>query len=31
MKKRFEGIWQAAIALAPLAIFALALIAQRRW
>jgi hypothetical protein len=31
MKHRIERIWRAAVALAPLAIFALALIAQKRW
>jgi hypothetical protein len=31
MKQTIERIWRAAVALAPLAAFALALIAQRRW
>jgi hypothetical protein len=31
MKQKMERIWRTAVALAPLAVFALALVAQRRW
>jgi hypothetical protein len=31
MKQTMERAWRTAVALAPLAVFALALIAQKRW